>query len=92
VDCSIECRTIRSIQRAVSRFSVIKSMIAARFASSSTAAENSAQPASSNGYPLAETGLTATSDRTRLPVAVEHLRERPPAGGGGEPAVQAQHE
>ena len=40
-------------------------MIAARFSGACAAPENSAQPSSSNGTPVAGTGFSATSRRTR---------------------------
>jgi hypothetical protein len=48
-----------------SRLPVVKLMIAARFSRVVAAPENSAQPSSSNGTPVAGTGFTATSRLTR---------------------------
>ena len=65
VELSSECWTTWSIKVGDRRLPVVMVMIAARLSRAVAAPENSAQPSSSNGTPVAGTGLSATSRVTR---------------------------
>jgi hypothetical protein len=64
-ECSSECRTIESTNTGDSRAPVAKSTIAARLSRLIAALENSRHASSPNATPLAGTGATPTSRRTR---------------------------
>src|SRR5215831_4202210 len=64
-ELSSECCTTWSMKMGDSRPPVVMVMIAARFFRAVAAPLNSTQPSSSNGTPVAGTGFSATSRRTR---------------------------